>query len=951
MIMSHATSDDPELLTSVGGPVSSRYFSMPGQPSPRTGKPISPKGKREPLLSISEKRDAEAGGERGAPEAGGEPSETGLEAHLKAAMYGVINAVVVAPVMIGFAAIIFRHPAFHADPTVYGRLVKLVMFSSTVHQISFSTFSSLPFSIGQVQDAGLIFLSKMAGDLADATAHEGADVQLATVLVGLSVSTALLGVALVITGKLRLAMLVQYLPLPVVGGYLAFIGLYCLEAGLTMMSGVQVTSLLGFDCPSQWAALAQPSALLAVMPGVLCGVGMLLVLQRFHHFLVLPSMLLAIPTAFYIVATLCGYDLPALRDAGWVAPQQPPASTLEVFAFFKFGLVRWELLPSIIPTWLGMYVVVAFSSSLDVAAIQMDMGKQLDFNHELVTVGISNALSGLTGGFTGSYIFSQTIFTFRTGTRSRVCGLVVVAMEALLFVAPFSVVAYVPKLFFGAVLTFIAVDLMLDWLYHSRHKVHPAEYLIIWLTFGLINLVGLELGMACGVLAAMLQFILDYARVPVVQRVTLRSNVMRSPMLSSVLASLQPQIIQLRCRGYIFFGSTVQIMDDVLGSVVLPDGAYAASSPSASRPASSPSTPMLSDSQRDSLEPTRFVVFDFTMVNGLDATAARSCFLNLCRTLAPAGIQLVFGGVAAGGAVESLLIGHEILGPNAGASEASRFDTIDEALEFCEEELLRSTSAAQQAAATAAAHPGVPIGLQVPPPTPIKDGMHGGGGMAGGTAGGMAGGMAGGGGIPRAASSAERLTQVLSSLVEPSLSDMMRGLAPFFDERRYVNGQTIFRRDEAAQAIFFIVTGEVTLYEDNDAHHHSTHHHPSAARLGATKAPPSSAAIIGGGSSAVTAPLNPDQAGRRLVRYVNGGIFGELDFFLRNPRSFNAVATSDDCTILLLTRDALQSMQSQASQLAAALEHAVLKYLCFQVNNKLGLSDGIADIRESLQPP
>ena len=45
-----------------------------------------------------------------------------------------------------------------------------------------------------------------------------------------------------VTGKLELAMLVQYLPLPVVGGYLAFLGLYCLEAGLTLMSGVQVAS-------------------------------------------------------------------------------------------------------------------------------------------------------------------------------------------------------------------------------------------------------------------------------------------------------------------------------------------------------------------------------------------------------------------------------------------------------------------------------------------------------------------------------------------------------------------------------------------------------------------------------------------------------------------------------------------------------------------------------------
>ena len=34
---------------------------------------------------------------------------------VRALLYGVINAIVVAPVMIGFAAIIFRHPAFHKE--------------------------------------------------------------------------------------------------------------------------------------------------------------------------------------------------------------------------------------------------------------------------------------------------------------------------------------------------------------------------------------------------------------------------------------------------------------------------------------------------------------------------------------------------------------------------------------------------------------------------------------------------------------------------------------------------------------------------------------------------------------------------------------------------------------------------------------------------------------------
>ena len=221
-------------------------------------------------------------------------------------MYGVINAVVCAPVMIGFAAIIFRHPAFHADPAVYPALVKLVLFSSMVHQAAFSGFSSLPFAIGQVQDAGLIFLSKMASDLADATADDSQQVRMATVLVALSLSTMLLGLALMLTGRLRLAVLVQYLPLPVVGGYLAFIGLYCLEAGLALMSGVQVTSLLGPDGPAQWAQLVQPGPLLTTLPGVACGVGMLLALSRYGHFLLLPGMLLAIPLAFFLVALAAG---------------------------------------------------------------------------------------------------------------------------------------------------------------------------------------------------------------------------------------------------------------------------------------------------------------------------------------------------------------------------------------------------------------------------------------------------------------------------------------------------------------------------------------------------------------------------------------------------------------------------------------------------------------------
>ena len=211
---------------------------------------------------------------------GGPAAESDLQATIKALLYGLINCIVVTPVMIGFAAIIFRHHSFHRDPAVYAQLVKLVLFSSAVHQSAFTTFSSLPFAIGQVQDAGLIFLSTIAGEIADAMKDDEPEHMLATVLVALSLSTAALGVALMLTGYFQLAGLVQYLPLPVVGGYLAFIGLYCLEAGISLMSGLQVDSLLGLHAVEQWSLLLHPGPLYFCLPGVFLGIGILFMLMR-----------------------------------------------------------------------------------------------------------------------------------------------------------------------------------------------------------------------------------------------------------------------------------------------------------------------------------------------------------------------------------------------------------------------------------------------------------------------------------------------------------------------------------------------------------------------------------------------------------------------------------------------------------------------------------------------
>ena len=166
-----------------------------------------------------------------------------------------------------------------------------------------------------------------------------------------------------------------------------------------------------------------------------------------------------------------------------------------------------------------MFLVVAFGSSLDVAAVEMELGLPLDYNkyvhtsdlssvscdpchrlacsvrcvtrrfdyyfrmsciRELQTVGKSNLLSGLCGGFTGSYIFTQTIFGMRRGVTTRAAGITIVLVEVLVILIPVSVTSYLPKLVFGSLLVLIAVDLVVEWLVSRRLRRWGGEGVLVW---------------------------------------------------------------------------------------------------------------------------------------------------------------------------------------------------------------------------------------------------------------------------------------------------------------------------------------------------------------------------------------------------------------------------------------------------------------------------------------
>eukprot|EP00055_Hartaetosiga_balthica_P012536 m.61143 g.61143 ORF g.61143 m.61143 type:complete len:1064 (-) comp7982_c0_seq1:318-3509(-) len=854
-----------------------------------------------------------------------------------AILYGLINSIVLIPVIISFAQIIFRNPYFESAMPY---LIKLVILSSSVHQTIFTIVSSLPFAIGQVQDAGLIFLSSMASSIVHYCEENGSsrDETFATVLVWLALSTALLGVALIITGKLKLASLVQYLPMPVVGGYLAYIGFYCLQAGLSLMSGVEILSVM--DLPH----LFHRNELILIAPGIALGLGLVFVTTKFKHFAVLPACLIIIPIGFHIILLATNTSLQEARevyDHGWLAQTSNSSQFWLVFEHFEFKKVQWGAVPRQIPTWLAMYFVVAFSSSLDVAAIQMELGKALDFNHELLTVGISNLVSGITGGYTGSYIFSQTIFTMRSKANSRVVGIVVIVLSVAMFMVPFSILAYIPKLFFGSILTFIALELMWGWLLQSFRLVHFYEFVVIWFTFLVICFTNLEIGMASGVGLAIFIFILKYSQTNATRRVKKQGNVVRPFTCRRIINEKQRQFVILEISGFIFFGSSVGILNDVKKFISEIDDmmkkdklnkqkddkrnekmneATISSSIQVREQDQEVHGERIMDADNISSKATKmkgviprkqqlgalnkkFIILDFKDVTGIDASAIRTCFIGLKQVVLENGSMLCLCGLHK--THISLLRAHGVIAHESDhlsklASTIRLFRFVDDALVFCEDTLLGE------------------LALSYRPAMSLNHAL--------------------------------KAYMIEDEEDIGQYDDILRRVKTFFVSMNVNPSSVLFKEGDVADGMYFLEAGEIALVQEQVIKVQHSSVFKAFKNLWSQRSKKIVSPKLTAYSSIVEAMNTEERENiiikngeeyevkEKLFKCRPGSIFGDLDIVLNNPsRSYTAKA-STSCTVQFLSRQVYHRLRLQEPEVFGIISQVLTQTLASSIKNHV---DGV----------
>ncbi|KAL3791245.1 hypothetical protein HJC23_000862 [Cyclotella cryptica] len=887
------------------------------------------------------------------------------ESFLYYVIYAFVNSIMCLPCLYGYASVIFNHAIY--QPHI-NALSKLVIFSSVIHQCCFTLFSTLPFSIGQVQDAGLIFLSAMSNKIASriledpgGDAEDVAEVILSTTIVLLGLATASLGAVLILMGKFRLADVVAYLPLPVVGGYLAFIGYFCLEAGVALCINDTIMK------PSDWTLLLDEHSLLLAIPGILSGIALTAVARKCEDEAMLPISMVVIPVVFYIVLFTGGWTIEEAREGGWVGETSPPVPVVDLFHLVDFGKVRWDLFKDLIPTWLGEYLfpdpfgehclayhvltdidailgmtfVVSFSSCLDVAAISMDMGQALDTNNELMTVGISNFVSGCLGGFTGSYIFSQTIFT------SRWIGILVGLSFLAVVISTVNFLEITPLFFLGSTLIFIGFDLMYEWIAEVRHKLLLSEYLVLLATFVAIQFLGIDGGIGLGIVVAIFDFVLTTASVSSVSRIRRRSLAFYGPqerayIENNVYSMQYPKILILEVRGAVFFGSSIQVLSNILDAAginasiqekaeisrvnsPLPHHSRMNSiriSESLSPASISPGTRRLNrrqENRKESDKPKpvsvdhhmpRFLVLDLSSVSNVDASAARGresltttvfllvifvleyltfficldpigCFLQLAKMCAARRIVVCAAGQ--NGRIDWIMQTHDCANHiDAEEMTSGSFDKNQKIILF--DDLNDALQFCEKI-----------LVAEKPSNLAFKRFED----------------LAGPSGEITSISLSTAFTHFIG--VEPdhakALEEYEKSKLSFHTETRYKLGETIFCSGTNADGFYIVLSGSVVILKDGNRSDNEI--------------------VSGAGKQHVITRRNIIESGQVSRILSVGSIFGFVDFVLQRPRTFSVVAGAENVLIAKCHRDGLDRLKADNPAMDRIVDKVLL--LCSAV--------------------
>ncbi|MBU1610486.1 MAG: cyclic nucleotide-binding domain-containing protein, partial [Proteobacteria bacterium] len=370
---------------------------------------------------------------------------------------------------------------------------------------------------------------------------------------------------------------IRFMPIQILGGVLAGLGVTLLGAAYRFLTGSQLSLATIMKGLKDFGLVLESGSNWAWLPAFLFGWLLFVFFRKLRN----PVWL-----ALALVATgaLCN----GLRMAGMPVPQELIDGCGRLVYDFDVGrfstLYSLQFLDSI--DWavidrfkveLAAGVVLTLTMALyKITRVESSVGREMSLENELMILGSNNVLAGLAGGVPLSFCLGRSLGNRRGGAMGPLAALIssLALVAAMLFSAPIFV--YVPSFIPAGLLVFFGINLINRWLFAARAEFFRADdYMLLVLTFAVTVTFGYPLGVGTGLALAMMVSVTRYGSGGVVKQIlsgtSHRSHVDRASTQLKVLKEKGDSIMVIRLQGFVTVGALYGVLQEIHRRMAAPD--------------------------------------------------------------------------------------------------------------------------------------------------------------------------------------------------------------------------------------------------------------------------------------------------------------------------------------------------------------------------------------------
>ncbi|KAL0586238.1 hypothetical protein ABG067_004087 [Albugo candida] len=386
-----------------------------------------------------------------------------------------------------------------------------------------------------------------------------------TTIICAALTSIFLGICLYLMGIFRLTSIANYAPYPVVAGFLAGIGASLVKNGIHMASSMPHNSMRN-AFPVEKIGLLLPAILFAVIARV----GQYL---KWPVAISFPCLLTASVAGFHLIATVWLHStVQELGALGWVFSwdSEMVKETPMWFTWteIEFGDIRWKIfMQECFGYLLTVLILGALKFSVSTTSLSTLFDRDISPDNEMRVIGVANILSGLSGGFAGCHYLSAMGIMKQFDAHEKMPALICAFFLLILWMQGIGILQYVPKFVFGGLLLNVGVHFLEAYLITPMQFLKKLELILVILITSSFLVIGMLESVGFGIFISIIDLIYRIHQVGCIHHETTgvltRSAVDRTTEQTAFLDKEGSSIFILRLQGYLFFGTSVNILERI----------------------------------------------------------------------------------------------------------------------------------------------------------------------------------------------------------------------------------------------------------------------------------------------------------------------------------------------------------------------------------------------------